>query len=205
MASLGKFKKFHHKHIATQVASFSTPLARAARTSNTSIYLAEGFEVWEIDLNKLRQHGKRVAELASFTWSWQHLLRYENTSQEIVSSKRSKTSKKMSVRSVGASILAGKLKEAIEWVEENDHSEDIVRILVVPFLGLHALWLLGKDSDRIVLFDAMKKVGKLNQMTFYSETDFLSTLSDQKKTMSKVKRINCTKSKPCARNPFHVA
>jgi len=202
MAQLDNFKKRERTSVANQIAAFGTRLATAARLSNIPVHLAETFEVWKLQPKALTGRGQRLAKVARFTGYWQHVIRHGGEPEEIAWSARENATGKWKVHSIGTTVLARNLGEAIKYLDENDHSDALVRILLVPVFGLHALWLFFKEEDRVVLFEAMRPVPGLTLKKIYSGKDFLSAIAKQAKHLPRVAQLTKPPRKPRPRSPF---
>jgi hypothetical protein len=99
-------------------------------------------------------------------------------------------------------MLAEKLGKAIKWLDDNDPSDAVVRILLVPTFGLHALWLFCPENDRAVLFDTMKPVQGLLFEKIYSGTEFLGAISTEAQKLPRAARLTKPLRRIRPRSPF---
>jgi hypothetical protein len=144
----------------------------------------------------------RLAKVAKPTGYWQHVVRHGGVAREIASSILEKATGKWKVQAIGASILAEKLGGAIKWLDDNDRSDALVRILLGPIFGLHALWLFREVDDRVILFDTMKPVQGLVFEKMYSGTQFLDALSKEAQKLSSAATFTKPQRKRHPRSPF---
>lgn len=202
MARLNGLRKSERAQVAKQIAICATHAARAAQLSEIPVHLAEEFEVWKLPAKASARPTTRLAKMAKPTGYWQHLVRHGGAAREIASSIREKATGKWKVHSLGSSILAEKLGEAIKWLDDNEHSDDVVRILLVPTFGLHALWLFCEENDRVLLFDTMKPVQGLAFERIYSGAEFLDAIFKEAQKLPSTAKLIKPPRKIRPRSPF---
>ena len=202
MARLNGFKKSDRANVAKQIAKCATLSARIAKSSNHPVHLAEEFEVWKLLPKAFAKPDARLAKLAKPTGYWQHLVRQGGVVLELASSIRDEATGKWKVHSLGSSILAEKLGEAVKWLDRHDHSDSVVRILLVPTFSLHALWLFGEANDRVVLFDAMRTVQGLVFEKIYGGAEFLGAISKEAQKHPAAANLTNPPRKKRPRSPF---
>jgi len=202
MARLNGFKKSDRAKVAKQIAKCATLSARTAQLSNREVHLAEEFEVWKLLPKAFAKPDARLAKLAKPTGYWQHLVRHGGAARELASSIRDKATGKWKVHSIGSSILAEKLGKAVQWLDHNDHSDCVVRILLVPTFSLHALWLFCEANDRVVLFDSMRTVQGLVFEKIYAGAEFLVAISQEAQKLPAAAKLTNPPRKKRPRSPF---
>jgi hypothetical protein len=180
MAQRHKFSKSVRAALAVLIAKRATPAARAARRANHPVHLAEGFEVWHLLEKALKTPNARLSKLAQPTGDWQHLLRHGGKATEIVSSRRESGGRKWKLQAIFTSPLAKRLDHVIKWLDHQDDSDALVRLLVVPKFGLHALWIEEEHSDKVVLIESTRPILALKPDVLYPGSQFLKILSEEK-------------------------
>jgi hypothetical protein len=206
MARLNILKKTARISVAKQVAARATRAARAARLSGVPVRLAEEFEVWKLLPKAIEIPQARLSKVAEKTGYWQHLIRHGKVAREIVTTRADAAGRKFQVHALGNELLAEKYDSAIQWLDANDSSDAIVRVLVVPTFVLHAFWLFSSKEDRVVLVDAMKPVEGIAPEREYSSQEFLGAIVKQhiKQKLPSEKELEKAARKIRLGNPFNL-
>jgi hypothetical protein len=152
---------------------------RESIAPSEKIELGEDFQVWTLNPDASKNLDSSLSSLATPTGYWYHLIRRGGRVREFASSKAEALAGDQRVHSVFTSPIAGQIDRAIEWVDQNDTTDATVRLLFIPYCGLHAFWLLEDGGDRIVIVDMPGQPGKLQYRRFYQTREFLELLSEQ--------------------------
>ncbi len=81
-----------------------------------------------------------------------------------------------SVRELFTSEIAGKIDEAIDWVDRNVKGDPLARLLIVPAFHLHAFWLVESGKSHVVIVDMPRGFSKLEYRKLYTSREFLDAL-----------------------------
>jgi hypothetical protein len=185
MSQIVNLNKRTRLKLAKQIADLATPAARKAQSAGLPVGLAEHFEVWKL-LEKAFKPGASFAgvplsKFAKPTRHWEHIVRHGGAATEMVSSKRERAGWKL--QAISSSPLAARIDGVIRWLDQNDDSGAVVRLLVVAKFGLYAFWLFEKAHDEVVLIDSMRPIVGLKTEQKYSAEAFLEALFKESATM----------------------
>jgi len=134
-------------NIADQLGSLIGGLCDDPITDESPIELGESFGVWMLGMDSI-EDDLDIERTASFIDRWHHQIRFADIAKAFGRSTR--RSGAWSLVEFSVSPLADQIDDAIKWIDNHIPDPQIVRLLVVPNLLLHALWLPYSDDVLVV-------------------------------------------------------
>jgi hypothetical protein len=178
--------------VAAKLASFITSgtanrsgvRASAAAVAASSPSLHESLAVCPLTVEQVQHPPDDLRSLVTPTGSWMHLVR---TAGKPTHFARSHTggfrAEDQAVEFAGESPIAGKLSDAVEWVDENIPDDSaVVRVLIIPAYLTHALAIVRPKKITAVLVDRPESYSGLKYEKEYSFAQFLKLLAKEKPT-----------------------
>jgi hypothetical protein len=154
------------------------------------IEMAETFEVWVLDVNKIVEGVDDLAKLARTTGCWHHQITQDGAPQSFARSCKVGDPGKWQVTELFESELAGKIDKAISWIDENVSGDPLVRLLAVPAYQLNGFWLFDRVHSQVFLVDCPATLRYLHPGELLDEKDFLNSLRKEKPIAGRV-QSNC--------------
>lgn len=169
--------------LGEEIAPASLAEVAGGATEAWSAELVETFAVWTLDARALTRgrgaakksgakksaaKSDRLSAHARATGRWHHQIRVGGIAAAFARSSGAKLElDSASPSGLFVSPLAGKVEEAIDWIDENEPEgrdgarDPVVRLLVVPSHQLHAFWLLdeGEGTSEALVIDAPARFG----------------------------------------------
>jgi hypothetical protein len=145
----------------------------ATHGAAASPILCESFQVWALGTVAMRavreglagmHTGQRLIEYAENTRYWHHQIRSDGVAAVGFAESLCEISKagreRWRVKSVTFSPIAGAIDAAIKRIDRltDLEEDDLVRLLIVPGMGLYAFWLESTDTDRILVASSYTNV-----------------------------------------------
>ena len=145
------------------------------------IEIAESCPVFTISLEDLRKAGVKLINSARDTGDWHHQLWQSGVATQYARSSAGLDGDDWSVHSVGPSNLAYKFAEAVSWIDNNVHGDDITFLLTLPYYLIHAFWLRPDSSDigQVIIIDKPFENRTLKYQLVYNEVEFIKLLSSE--------------------------
>lgn len=145
----------------------------------TPLQLGAGFELYHLDIaatDKLREPFK-VQEVLRDIERWHVLLLADSKPSYYARAfPKAGTPASWQVTEVGASERVRPLARAVEWLESNDPSKDCTRLIYVPTHRVQALWLEGRDQDRVLVTFRPARMKDIRYRKFYQFPEFVEKI-----------------------------
>lgn len=164
--------------IARQIGERLTPPGMATLSAGQPLEITESFPVFMLGLDAVRQRPDNLRNVALQTGVWQHQLRHGVAAMEIARSiEPGAAGAQWQLQEVVTSPSAGRIDEAITWIDQNVPEDAIANLLVVPAFYLSAFWLKLPERDDVIIFDMPEGLGGLRLFERYSAKDFIQALA----------------------------
>src|SRR5262245_20890226 len=129
-------------NVASQVGAEAGKGLGAAVLQSKTMELTESFSLWALGADVVAKTYADLAQLARQTGRWHHQIKIDGKAQAFARSMPlGPDAANWSLRELFRSEIAGKIDEAIAWVDTNVTGDPLVRLLVAPAYQLHAFWL----------------------------------------------------------------
>ncbi len=146
----------------------------ATHGAAASPILCESFQVWALGAVAMRavrdgligmHAGQRLIEYAENTRYWHHQIRSAAVAAvgfaELIREVSKAGRERWRVKSVTFSPIAAAIDAAIKRIDRlaGIGEDDLIRLLIVPGMGLYAFWLESADTDRILVASSYANAG----------------------------------------------
>ena len=168
------------KVIADQIGERLTGHSQRALSSGQALEIAESFPIWMIGLSATADPAVSLQLSAEPTGYWHHQIHHNRQPVEFAKSRSTgPNAKDWRVEEIVTSQIAARVDAAIRWLDNNLHSEDVVRLLVIPAYFVQAFWIVEALGNRILLIDRPASLSMLEYERLYPEREFFKVLSQQ--------------------------
>jgi hypothetical protein len=168
--------------IAGQVSAFLST-ADAGLESTAVAFpqeVGESLAVCTVSLAQVKKPPADLSLLAKPSGYWHHQLRTGGVATHTALSMKPGFGPTHEVEQVFATPLAGKIDDAIAWLDKNVTGRGTVRLLVIPAYLTHALLLVRPDGPlEVVLADQPAQYTRLQPEMLYPLAEFLKLLSKE--------------------------
>jgi hypothetical protein len=167
--------------IAEQVSGFlprKDGLASASITFPQEV--GESMAVCTVSLAQVKKPPADLSVLAKPSGYWHHQLRTGGVATHTALSMKPGFGPTHEVEQVFATPLAGKISDAIGWLDANVSGRGTVRLFVAPAYLMHALLLVRPDGPlEAVLADQPPQYTRVQPETLYPLAEFLKLLAKE--------------------------
>ena len=138
----------------------------------------ETMDVWILEASMILEPSDNLATLARPTGRWHHQIAFSN---KIIGFARTKPLGPLpddwSVIGIFYSQLAEKIDDAVKWIDNSilDNDKHVVRLLNVPAYQVVSFWLIGDDSQSVVIIET-SPFTNLKLERLYTSKEFLDIL-----------------------------
>lgn len=163
--------------LANQIAARLGRVPSMAIRADVSVELGEDLETWILLPEALTNPGRRISEVARQGRFWHHLLRHGGQPARVAASEWEERGGTRRLHAIFQPTFIGGLADAMAWIDSNDTSQDVARLLIFPPWRIYSIWLQGADSDRLVVAECPTPSARLELRRYYSGPDFLRALA----------------------------
>jgi hypothetical protein len=167
--------------IARQIGERRSPSSLFAMAPGAALQVAESFPIWMLGYDALQQPAGRLATLAKDTGTLHHQINSGNQAREFARSVPATApggAADLQLVELSSSPTAGRVGEAVKWIDEQSTGDPFVRLLLIPAYYTTAFWLELADQDQIVVVDRPPRFEGLDYRKIYTYTDFRQRLRD---------------------------
>lgn len=186
MAKLDPLPASVSRGVADQLGRMLSAPASATRAAlnlaqSTRQALAESLAVCTLTAEQVGRHDLTADEVMRPTGAWHHQVRTGERATHMASSVPAGFAEEaLEVSRWVASPIAGKIDDAIAWVDANYPDDDAtVRLLVAPAYLLHALMIIRGRRCDVVLVDQPAGRTRLKYERRYTLKQFIAALSKE--------------------------
>ena len=174
--------------VAEQIGAMLPGVYYKEQLSGVDVEIGETFEVWVLGLDAITQPLNELKLLANPRGLW-HQVRIEGLAQVFARSiLLGAQPSSCRVVEVFQSKLAGKIDEAIKWIDDKKFPDDwLTRLLIVPAYQVHAFWLLPDEgAGQILVVDTPAQSAFIQPAErLPSEKEFLDALRSERPIIGK--------------------
>jgi hypothetical protein len=170
------------EHLAGGIAERFGPHTTAILAAGAAVELGESFEVWFLGRSAISRTTAPLQTIARRTGYWHHQIRHNGKAVQYArSAPHGPGEEDWDIHAVLSSDLAGKIDDAITWIDAHvTEGDPLVRLLIVPAYFVTAFWLQDGASDRIVVVDMPAEFTMLERERIYTGQEFLDALAQER-------------------------
>jgi hypothetical protein len=178
MAHRQDFPQAALQAIARQIAERRPVAPFGLAPPGAALQIAESFPVWMLQFDPSMPADTDLHKITKETGHWQHQVRNHRGTKQIARSITPSAGAPEQTRLVELSTtpIAGKIDEAIKWIDEHVPGDPLARILVVPAVHVTTFWLEENNASQIVLVSRPDSFENLRYNHLYPAAEFLREL-----------------------------